>query len=543
MFEANPTQLAITNYLNGLGKWFYADFLMAYDVCTCLYESTLWIEVNLLSTAQVNLKGSITGTTTPIANISQTSGSVTDDGFSVKEILPDLGGAGKKAQKAYKTANEFTTSVEKALGINNKTDGELTSKQLETRGALGQLKSELTSANFLKKGLKAYTFLAIALELVESFTGGGKASAGTNTPMALNATMSLSGTITSAFQYRNIFFYTPGSLNAANKSPDRYPYYNEVLGVFNLLTSPKVFFKNPYPYTRWDFQLATPSSNGFEYVINPAAGFDLPQSEILGNLKLKQVGTVVAESGWMPLEALRNYKTYFPTGSIVPNRAELEIFLNLKRINSLPNDQNVLIKATYNIEMVQNEAFTYSELTMHPGQRDLIIENQVLATNKTAWNSVTIKPNTTLVAGANVNLTASSLANNYSTSIMQPSSSRLSEFCNAPVYRDHPFRNPANLRAKHVTEAEEAAEKSDLFVYPNPAASSVTFRYHNQTDGHIKLSLHNITNTQIAVIIDDEVEGGLHEVGFDSSHLIPGVYLCILETEISREVKRLVIIR
>lgn len=548
-FEEKPEQLAITNYPNGLGRWFYADFQMSYDVCTCIYESTLWIQVKLLSTAQVNLRGNITGLVTPVANINQTAGSVTDEGFSVKELIaPVPSGLGRRAQKAFKNANEFTTSIEKTLGINTKTNAQLTAAQLGTRSALDQLKADLSSSGFLKNGLKALPYLASALEIVEFFTGGGKSGSGTNTPMALNANLSLSGTITSAFDYRNIFFYTPGSLNAANKAANRYAYYNEVLGVFNLLTSPKVYFKNPFPFARWDFQLVTPASNGIEYVINPAAGFDLAQSEIMGNLKLRQSTIVLAESGLLPLEALRNFKTFFLSGDIIPNFAQLEIFLNLRRLNAQPNDQNVLIKATYNIELIRNESFTYAAASYNRILRDIVIENQTVSNNRSAWNSVTIKPNTTLLSGTTISTTAGQVASNYSTSVVQPSAARISEFCNSPVYRDHPLRNPANLRSRQLEE--ETGNQAPippnempmrLIVYPNPANDYVQLKYYLETESAVKLELRSVTGVLVSTLVNANQEAGPHEIDFDVAGLARGLYICQLQTNRGSSVYKLVI--
>ncbi len=60
-FKPDPNITIISRYLNGLENWFYADFPMAYDPCTCLFESELSIDVKLIKKSYYHFKRFFTG--------------------------------------------------------------------------------------------------------------------------------------------------------------------------------------------------------------------------------------------------------------------------------------------------------------------------------------------------------------------------------------------------------------------------------------------------------------------------------------------------
>ncbi|MDL5048738.1 hypothetical protein QQ054_22250 [Oscillatoria amoena NRMC-F 0135] len=54
-FFRDPELNSASNILNGYEEWFYADFPMNYDPCTCLYQSKVEIKVDLSNTSYMNL--------------------------------------------------------------------------------------------------------------------------------------------------------------------------------------------------------------------------------------------------------------------------------------------------------------------------------------------------------------------------------------------------------------------------------------------------------------------------------------------------------
>ncbi|MFM9838035.1 MAG: T9SS type A sorting domain-containing protein [Cyclobacteriaceae bacterium] len=545
-FEPNPQIGSFTNFINGLANWFYADFQMSYDPCTCYFESRLIVNVSLISTATINLKGTITGTIEPIANLSPGAGQVNQQGFSFKDLVPpDLYSIGSKTQKSFKSYQEYVSSIEKTLGIQNQSTSQLTPFQASVRDAVNQLKNDLASSSFLKTGLKSLPYIGTALDLVNFFTGGGRSenSSVTLTPMAINASLSLSGNLTTANPYRDIIFYTPGSKNSQNKDPERYPYYNEVLGVFNLLTSPKIIFKatpNGAPGT-YNFQLFTPNSSEIEYSINPAAGFNLTSSEILANIRFRGNG-LDDQTGFLPITAINDFNTQF-SATAAPFWAELEILLNLSR----NGNQNVLIKYTYQLDWEQNQTFAYASTTLisrPSSNRDLVILNPNFSGSASAWNSVTIQEGSVMKPNSSIQTTASQFFN-QSLVPAPVSTARINEFCNSSVYKDNASRNPAARLASNNEESEEDAKniEKNFIAFPNPAADKVSFRYYIQEPAQVRLHLINTTGTLIATPVDAYQEAGSYEFAYDASNLPSGIYIYTLETSKGKQTKRLVIIK
>lgn len=47
--------------------------------------------------------------------------------------------------------------------------------------------------------------------------------------------------------------------------------------------------------------------------------------------------------------------------------------------------------------------------------------------------------------------------------------------------------------------------------------------------GHVKLTIENAYDTQIAILIDRHLEAGAHEAGFDMNELAEGIYFYTLK--------------
>lgn len=97
-FEAAPSISAAMEYSNNAARWFFADFQMAYDPCTCLFRSTIWIRVNLIEQSFIKLTGSLTGT---LVDTNNKVGSIDPktQGYSFKELGSAAIPAIQKAKK------------------------------------------------------------------------------------------------------------------------------------------------------------------------------------------------------------------------------------------------------------------------------------------------------------------------------------------------------------------------------------------------------------------------------------------------------------
>jgi len=574
-FEADPSITSVSGYNNNNGRWFYADFQIGYDPCTCIYESTMVIITKLITESKIDLSGSVTGTLT---NIASGAGSVLENSYSfnVKDLLT----VAKKAQKSYKEFSKFTSDQEKALNIEGKTNLQLTVKELLKRNSLNEFQEAIKMSSFLKAGLKAAPYVGAAIELIDFFVGGGKKTPGPQEvkimPMALNAKINLKGTLSTSFSFGDITFYTPGSLNAQTKNPVDYPYYNEVLGVLNLLETPKVYQKNLVSTGYYDqgtgyyedhyldvFQIIP-----IKYVVNPAAGFNTTNIEIMASLDF---GTF--KTAYVPLSALSTFSVEagsvsgwngqnnygYPLGCTDGTPLALRLLINLERLETDANTQNVLLALTYPIDYINGQSFTFAPSYCNNGlTTELTLTNQTVPYDVSAWDKITIGPNTTFtgsriikapnivvlpgaVIPSNVRLLSSLPNGHVPTQILPASQTEIQTFCSSTQYNSQ-LRN-LRLRAEDTEPKEESIEIKILTAYPNPATNLVTFQYYLEVESIVNLSLFDIMGREIANPINEQQTVGLHELNFDISYFESGVYLYTLTTNQGNETKRLLIIR
>jgi hypothetical protein len=260
-------------YLNENSKYFYADFPMMFDPCTCNYKSKLNILSRLITTGNINIEGAITGDihTKDVGGKAQVQKVGT---YSWKDFGSTING---KVTTIYGSIDKFRSATQELAANIGRID------TFNKREAVDRFANFLKSNAFLQSGLNAVPWLKSAISLIDVFSSGGKSSSGPQEvkllPLAVNLTAKLSGTISFINPYHNIIFSNPGSKDA-QLDPGNYPYYNEVLGVFNLLKTPTLYVQSnfkviPDPESgnmvritenRYRFDLTT-----LKYVLNPAA--------------------------------------------------------------------------------------------------------------------------------------------------------------------------------------------------------------------------------------------------------------------------------
>lgn len=381
-------------YVNDDTKWFYTDFPMMFDPCTCLYQSKLSIISQLISSSQINIEGAITGDiyTKDVGGKAQIQkpGSTGWKNFS--------GFVNGKLSTAYGNINTFVSQSQLFAENIGKID------TVNKKSALDNLGSFLKSNQFLKSGLNAVPWLKSAVGLVDIFIGGGKTSTGPQEvkllPLAVNLTAKLNGTLTTVNQYHDIIFTNPGSKDA-QLDPDAYPYYNEVLGVFNLVKSPVLFkgiqsticedsrraYAPPIQTVSFRFD-----ADSFYYALNPAAEMTIqnmkgaimvkakPKTSDTLNMANKSINSYFPVfEGKDALDSSFKFRTdYFDMKcldrqifkhtaphwkwfcEISPDKnwyvnydtVFLKLMINLKRNNATSTTQNVLLVLTYPVKVV-----------------------------------------------------------------------------------------------------------------------------------------------------------------------------------------------
>ncbi|MBK7651140.1 MAG: hypothetical protein IPJ20_11005 [Flammeovirgaceae bacterium] len=107
----------------------------------------------------------------------------------------------------------------------------------------------------------------------------------------------------------------------------------------------------------------------YKYVVNPAAGFNTNNIEIMASLDF---GTF--KTAYLPLSALSTFSVEagsvsgwngqnnygYPLGCTDGTPLALRLLINLERLDTDANTQNVLLALTYPIEYANGQSFTFA---------------------------------------------------------------------------------------------------------------------------------------------------------------------------------------
>lgn len=393
--RANGTQKfeSVVKFVNDQSQWFYTDFPMHFDPCTCMYQSNINVITNLVRTANIKLQGTASGTLKTIANISNGKGTINDDSkIGFKDMYTDA----KKQITNVLPSMEAFYSLASSIASSIPTDS---IKQDEIKAAVSLLSTNSKLSGFLKNTLlKDAPWVGSAMSLVDFLVLGGKKAKPQPIelmPMSIAMDINLTGTITTESNYHNFHFDNPGSKDAGVSISKDYPIYNEAMGIFTLLNNPVLLYRDNqggYPplgtFRDYTF-LASPR---FYYSLNPASGLkihdiqaqiiaeyfsnapyiqgneffafpnDLPANPVNG---LKRRGSLPFDLKCMGKDnTMFTQKTYVesipgtPINNIPTNNPGnfvkifyLKLIINLERLDGL--GQNILLVQTYPIDLVK----------------------------------------------------------------------------------------------------------------------------------------------------------------------------------------------
>jgi hypothetical protein len=79
--------------------------------------------------------------------------------------------------------------------------------------------------------------------------------------------------------------------------------------------------------------------------------------------------------------------------------------------------------------------------------------------------------------------------------------------------------------------------------YPNPFNPSTTIRYELPHASRVSLKVYNMLGQQVATLVNETKDAGIHEVKFDNSNLTSGVYFYRLEAGDFVQTKKLAILK
>jgi photosystem II stability/assembly factor-like uncharacterized protein len=79
--------------------------------------------------------------------------------------------------------------------------------------------------------------------------------------------------------------------------------------------------------------------------------------------------------------------------------------------------------------------------------------------------------------------------------------------------------------------------------YPNPFNPTTTIRYSIPRNGHVNLSVYNLLGEEAAVLVNENIEAGVHEVTFKAAALPSGVYFYQLTAGDFVQTEKMILLR
>jgi hypothetical protein len=89
----------------------------------------------------------------------------------------------------------------------------------------------------------------------------------------------------------------------------------------------------------------------------------------------------------------------------------------------------------------------------------------------------------------------------------------------------------------------QTTEFSLLQNYPNPFNPSTTIAYELPKSSMVRLVVYDMLGREVAVLVNEEVAAGRHDVQFNASRLASGVYLCQLQAGVPVQTRKLLMVR
>jgi glucuronoarabinoxylan endo-1,4-beta-xylanase len=79
--------------------------------------------------------------------------------------------------------------------------------------------------------------------------------------------------------------------------------------------------------------------------------------------------------------------------------------------------------------------------------------------------------------------------------------------------------------------------------YPNPFNPSTVISYQLPVTGYVTLKIYDLLGSEIATLVNGEIEAGYHEVNFDASKLSSGIYFYRLQAGNVVDMKKVILMK
>ncbi len=110
-------------------------------------------------------------------------------------------------------------------------------------------------------------------------------------------------------------------------------------------------------------------------------------------------------------------------------------------------------------------------------------------------------------------------------------------------YRLKQVDNDGKYEYSKIVEVIIAGSTELLQNYPNPFNPTTTIRFTLAENTNVKLTVYNLLGQEIGVLINQRMDAGSHNIKFDASNLISGVYLYKIEAGGYSRINKMLLIK
>ncbi|RTQ50670.1 T9SS type A sorting domain-containing protein [Hymenobacter gummosus] len=592
-FSKSMSMTTPNRYTNEADYWLFADFPVAYDPCTCLFASRLRFTFSLIQTTNANLEVVLNGTSYARQIIKQAPNGV-DAGIR-SSALRWVDGLVTSGVSGYKDYSGFQTGINGIADFLSATNG-LSTKQKQ--------EAQLFS-NLMQVG-QTIPYLGGLMGVLDFLTGGGRRTAKDASGVAAfeaNLTHKITGSATGELRLDiprgDRIVKTPGSQQVGTAAV---PAYDNVLGLFALLETPKVeyvqyardysqpYLGYEYPNPDYDpncvptYDEYGGSSCPAEYNFSHVGVYDywLKQYKLSRDLKfainpaarlvLKELSFALvadgSEAGWgVPVAAS------FTDPSPYADEAERLKKMGYeqetdKRVRTvfLPagcvteTSLTMMSPATYTMPAKDAKIYlkvraVFKRQDAQAGDQDVIYLATYHADVARSGNDPgnlkfrqEMDANQTPSQGkyhykaTAIPLPLPVLVGNNCRNVPAQTAAQIKEFCSdAKTYNPVAVTRPTLGQPAAAPAAQTAPV---LACFPNPASESVRISYQLQSSTSVKLYvLDGLGHAVQTVMEKPEQASGEYTQTLDVSKLPAGLYNCVLETGQGRSSVKLAITR
>lgn len=251
-FDKSLSSTTLNEYNNTVGgEWLFADIPVAYDPCTC-GESQLPNDPSntQLNIGEIMVKGSVTAASV---------WTNTDPTGVNEDVYNNDYGTNVSAISQIEKGNKFIKSINSLIGVVN----EQNSKTNAIPNGDGGYYIKTSKPIKIPSWMKVLPYAGDVFVVLDALLTGGEAGDKDPTANIVTPTqVTFSGNLSVSGNVLPTVFYTPGSPyddpSITNADPLKKPIYDHVLGIFNLVESPKL------EYTT--YQPVDPSPNSYQCI-------------------------------------------------------------------------------------------------------------------------------------------------------------------------------------------------------------------------------------------------------------------------------------